>query len=95
MSDSKPVKRTRLRRVRRVLFRLAAALVVLVVVLFVTGALMIWRSWPQVSGTIAAQQLKGVHKPWLPQALAGLEQPAARRVDARPLPAGEHVRNHL
>ncbi|HSK63573.1 MAG TPA: penicillin acylase family protein, partial [Pyrinomonadaceae bacterium] len=57
MSDSKPVKRTRLRRVRRVLLWLAGALVVVVLVLFVTGALMIWRSWPQVSGSITAQQL--------------------------------------
>jgi penicillin amidase len=58
MSDSRPVKRTRLRRVRRVLLWLAGALVVVVLVLFVTGALMIWRSWPQVSGTISAQQLQ-------------------------------------
>jgi penicillin amidase len=58
MSDSKPVKRTRLRRLRRVLLWLAGALVVVVLVLVVTGALMIWRSWPQVSGAISAQQLQ-------------------------------------
>lgn len=58
MSDAKPVKRTRLRRVLRVLLWLSGALAVVVLVLFLTGAWMIWRSWPQVSGAIAARELQ-------------------------------------
>ena len=58
MSDARPVKKTRRRRVLRVLLWLSGALVVVVLVLFLTGALMIWRSWPQVSGAISARELQ-------------------------------------
>lgn len=58
MNIFKRTKRTGRRRVLRVLLWIAGALAALVVVLFATGAWMIWRSWPQVSGTIAAQPLQ-------------------------------------
>jgi len=58
MSTSTPAKRTRLRRALRVLLWLAGVLAVIVLVLLATGAWMIWRSWPQVSGTISAQSLQ-------------------------------------
>ncbi len=58
MSALKPAKRTWPRRALRVAMWLAASLTVVAVLLFATGAWMIWRSWPQVSGTIAAQPLR-------------------------------------
>jgi penicillin G amidase len=51
-------QRTWLRRTLRVLLWLAVALTVVVIVLVATGAWMIWRSWPKVSGTVAAQSLQ-------------------------------------
>ena len=58
MSTSKPSKRTGPRRVLRVLLWLGGVLAVVVLVLFAAGVLMIWRSWPQVSGAISAQSLQ-------------------------------------
>lgn len=54
----KPAKRTWWRRTRRVLLWLIVGLAVVVVVLIATGAWLIWRSWPQVSGTISVQSLQ-------------------------------------
>src|SRR5262249_54420778 len=51
-------KRTWWRRPLRVLLWVTVGLTVVVVALVATGAWMIWRSWPQVSGTISAQPLQ-------------------------------------
>jgi penicillin G amidase len=55
---TKSPKRTRGRRVLRVLMWLGVGVTVVVVLLFAVGAWMVWRSWPQVSGTIAEQSLQ-------------------------------------
>src|SRR5215217_7615901 len=54
----KSPKRTRGRRVLRVLMWLGAGVAVVVLLLFAVGAWMVWRSWPQVSGTISEQSLQ-------------------------------------
>jgi penicillin amidase len=58
MNILKRSRRIRLRPVLRVLKWLVGVLAILVVLLFAAGAWMIWRSWPQVSGTISAQPLQ-------------------------------------
>jgi penicillin amidase len=58
MSVRNPPGRTKRRRVRRVLLWLVAGLCALALLLAATGGWMVWRSWPQVEGTVSARPLR-------------------------------------
>lgn len=58
MINFKPAKRTASRRALRALLWLAGALAIVAVLLMATGAWMVRRAWPQVSGSISAPPLQ-------------------------------------